>query len=307
MRPLMIVLVVVALSIAVVTAYLIRNLLSTQPPQTAPVAAPVQTVPTQKVLVAARDIASGGVLMEEDVRYEEWPQTLIDKRYIAKIGTEDPKARVIGSVAARHIQAGEPLTGTAVFRQDEAGQLSAMIGPGMRAVSISVSGLTAVAGFVVPGDRVDILLVTDFQDQASGTGSVTASDPLHVSEVFLRDVRVVAIDTNLRTGGVNQAGALATLEVTPKDAERLILSGLDSKFHLVLRSQISGDTLETDDLNNDVIASRAMQTYSIWAAKLGLMAKKEPEPGPEMPFDDSAAGRGVKLNRAGIIETRVFH
>lgn len=305
MRPLMIVLVVVALSIAVVTAYLIRNLLSTQPQPQAPVAAPVQTVPTQRVLVAARDIASGGVLMEEDLRYEDWPQTLIDKRYIVNTGGEDPKARVIGSVAARHVQAGEPLTGTAVFRQDEAGQLSAMIGPGMRAVSISITGLTAVAGFVVPGDRIDLLLVSSFQDQASH--NATAPDPLHVSEVFLRDVRVVAIDTNLRTGGVNQSGALATLEVTPKDAERLILAGLDSKFHMVLRSQISGDTLETDDLNNDVIASRAQQTYSIWAAKLGLMARKEPEPSPDIPFDDSAAGRGVKLNRAGIIETRVFH
>lgn len=301
MRPLMIVLIVVALGIAGVTAFLIRNLLTQQQP--APVAAPQQTVPTQRVLVAARDVAAGGVVIEEDVRYEEWPQSLIDKRYIVHTGGEDPKGRVIGSVAARHIQAGEPMTGTAVFRQDEAGQLSAMIGPGMRAVSIPVSGLTAVAGFVVPGDHVDVLLITAFKDRDKEEAADTS---LHVSEVFLRDVRVVAIDQNLRTGGVAQNGGLATLEVTPKDAERLILSGIDSKFHLVLRSQISGDTLETDGLNNDVLASRAMQTYSVWASKLGLMAQK-PEPKDEVPFDDSAAGRNVKLNRAGIIETRIFH
>lgn len=298
MRPLMIVLVVVALGIAGVTAFLIRNLLTQQQP--APVAAPQQTVPTQRVLVAARDVAAGGVVIEEDVRYEEWPQSLIDKRYIVHTGGEDPKGRVIGSVAARHIQAGEPMTGTAVFRQDEAGQLSAMIGPGMRAVSIPISGLTAVAGFAVPGDHVDVLLITTFKDRDKDEAADTS---LHVSEVFLRDVRVVAIDHNLRTGGVAQNGGLATLEVTPKDAERLILSGIDSKFHLVLRSQISGDTLETDDLNNDVLASRAMQTYSVWASKLGLMA----QPKDEVPFDDSAAGRNVKLNRAGIIETRIFH
>lgn len=265
-------------------------------------AAPQQIVPTQKVLVAARGVATGGVLIEEDVRYEEWPETLIDKRYIVHTGGEDPKGRIIGSVAAREIQAGEPLTGAAVFRQDEAGQLSAMIGPGMRAVSIPISGLTAVAGFVVPGDRVDVLLVTSYKD-------ATKVDPIegtfNVSEVFLRDVRVAAVDANLRGGGVHQPGGLATLEVTPKDAERLILAGITGRFHLVLRSQMAGDTLETDDLNSDVASSRAMQTYSPWAAKLGMMAEK-PEI-PEQPLDDSVAGRNVKLNRAGIIETRTFH
>jgi len=297
----MIVLVVVALGIATVTAFLIRNLLSQQQPAPVVAAVPQQTVPTQKVLVAARDVPAGRVLIEEDVRYEEWPQTLIDKRFIVHSGGDDPKGRVIGAVSGRHIQAGEPVTGAAVFRQDDAGQLSAMLGPGMRAVSIPISGVTAVAGFVVPGDHVDVLLVPAFRDRDKNE---PADSSLHVSEIFLRDVRVMAIDHNMKTGAVTMTGALATLEVTPKDAERLILSGIDSKFHLVLRSQIAGDTLETDELNNDVVSSRAMQTYSVWSAKLGLMTNK-PEM-PEIPFDESAAGRNVKLNRAGIIETRTF-
>lgn len=305
MRPLMIILVVVALGIASVTAVLIRNLLSQQQPQAAATAAPQQTVPTEKVLVAARGIGAGAVLIDEDVRYEEWPRTLIDKRYIVKTGSEDPKARVIGSVAARDVQAGEPLSGSIVFRQDEAGQVSAMIGPGMRAVSITVSDTTAVSGFVLPGDHVDVLLVTSFKD-APEDESKAIDEKLHVSEVFLRDVRVVAIDHSLHAAGAAQNGHTATLEVTPKDAERLILAGIESVFYLVLRSQIAGGTLETDELNYDVTASRALQTYSPWAAKLGMMSNK-PDSVPEAPIDDSAAGRNVKLNRAGVIETRIFH
>lgn len=307
MRPLMLVLVVVALGIAGVTGVLIRNLLSQQQQQqqTVAVAEPQVTVPTENVLVAARDIAPGAVLIEEDLRYEPWPQTLVDKRHIVKTGADDPKGRILGSIAARPIQAGEPLSGNMLFRQDEAGQLSAMIGPGMRAVAIAVSGMTAVAGFVLPGDHVDVLLVTTFKDN-NRDRETRIDNPLHVSEIFLRDVRVVAIDRNLHAAGVGQDGHSATLEVTPKDAERLILAGIQNTFHLVLRSQIAGDTLETDDLNYDVTSSRAMQTYSPWAAKLGLMSN-QPEPTPEPSFDDSAAGRNVKLNRAGVIETRIFH
>ena len=305
MRPLMLVLVVVALGIAGVTGVLIRNVLSQKQQQPVAVAEPQVTVPTEKVLVAARDIAAGAVLVEEDLRYEPWPKTLIDKRHIVKTATEDPKGRILGSIAARKVQAGEPLSGSMMFKQDDAGQLSAMIGPGMRAVSIAISGMTAVAGFVLPGDHVDVLLITSFKDN-SGDKESAIANALHVSEIFLRDVRVVAIDRHLQAGGIGQDGRSATLEVTPKDAERLILAGIESTFHLVLRSHIAGDTLETDELNYDVTSSRAMQAYSPWAAKLGLMSNK-PEPPPEVPFDDSAAGRNVKLNRAGVIETRIFH
>jgi pilus assembly protein CpaB len=305
----MLVLVAAALLIAGVTAVLIRNLLTQQQPVVA--AAPQQTVPTEKVLVAARDVAQGAVLIEEDVRYEEWPQTLIDKRYIVKTPGEDPKGRILGSIAGRKVQAGEPLTGSAVFRQDEAGQMSAMIGPGMRAVSLPISGMTSVSGFVLPGDHVDVLLVTSYKDKRKraryGEEDDSIDTTLHVSEIFLRDVRVIAVDKNFHAAGAAQDGHSATIEVTPKDAERVILAGIDGTFHLVLRSQIAGDTMETDELNYDVMASRALQTYSPWPAKLGMMNKK-PEPVPEQPtFDESAAGRNVKVNRAGVIETRIFH
>ncbi len=307
MRPLMIILVVVALAIAGVTGILIKNLLSRQAPPPTAAAVPQPTVPTAKVLVAARDIAAGAGLIEEDLRYEAWPQTLLDKRYIVKTDAEDPKGRMIGSIAVRPIRTGEPLSGNMLFKQDDAGQLSAMIGPGMRAVSIAITGLTSVSGFILPGDHVDVLLITAFKDTSkSKDGEKAIDDKLHVSEVFLRDVRVAAIDRNLHAAGVAQEGRSATLEVTPKDAERLVLAGIENTFHLVLRSQIAGDSLETDELNYDVTSSRALQTYSPWASKLGVMTDK-PEPIPELPLDDSAAGRNVKLNRAGVIETRIFH
>lgn len=293
MRPLMIVLVVLALGIAGVTAFLARNFVSkpAQPPQQA------ETVPGQRVLVAAREISAGTVVVEEDVRYEMWPGANIDKRMIVNTGSgEDPKAKVVGSVAARQILAGEPLSGTAVFRPDESGHLSAMIGPGMRAISISISPVSAVSGFVTPGDRVDVVVLMSFKDTSKGDDR--AEDKLLVTEPVLRDVRVLAVDQSLKTGQATVVGKTVTLEVTPQDADKLIIAGSSGSLSVVLRSQTAGSALEEDKLLHNVKALKSVRRYSDIAPKVGFDEDGDP--------DGAGNGRAVKVNRSGIIEVRNF-
>lgn len=298
MRPLMIVLVALALGIAGVTAFLARNFLGK--PEPAPQQVIAQPV-GQRVLVAAREISAGNILVEEDLRFEHWPSTSVDKRFIVfQAGGEDPKAKVIGSVAARRILAGEPLSGTSVFRQDEAGQMSGMLGPGMRAVSIAVSNTSAVSGFVTPGDRVDVVALMKFKDRADNGGK-PAEDELYVTETVLGDLRVLAVDQNLKTGQVALPGKTVTLEVPPKDAEKLILAGASATLNLVLRSQTTAGALDDPALYHNVAALKAMQKYSDIAAKVmgGAGAKADPS-------IEAVAGRNVKVNRAGLIDVRTF-
>lgn len=312
MRPLMIVLVVFALAIAGVTAYLARTFVSQPAPQATAPAQP--TIPTEKVLVAARDIRQGAVVVDEDLRYETWPAGAVDAQFILQSVGDDARAKVVGGVAARHITAGEPLRGAAVFRQDESGHLSGMLGPGMRAISIAITPDKAVSGFVTPGDRVDVLFVAKFKDRDKNEKE-RAEDNLWVSEVLLRDVRVLAIDNNMNSGVAAVPGKTATLEVTPRDAESLILAGLSGSLHLVLRSQTMAESLDTEGLFDNVSASKAMQTYSDLAGKMGFAAGKKKGEGedavPSLPVGgldgaEAVDGRKVKLNRAGIIDIRTF-
>ncbi len=294
MRPLMIVLVVLALGIAGVTAFLARNLVNKPAPQPQ-----AEKVVSQRVLVAAREISAGSALVEDDLRYEQWPAASIDKRFIVHTGgADDPKAQVVGSVAARHILAGEPLSGSAVFRPDESGHLAAMIGPGMRAVSIAITSTSAVSGFVTPGDRVDVVALMGFKEFDGGKGK-KSKDELLVTETVLRDIRVLAVDQNVKTGQATVVGKTVTLEVTPQEADKVIIAGRAGSLNVVLRSQTAGSALEDDKLLHSVKALRAMRSYSDIAHRLGFEGDED---------DPEGVGkrRAVTVNRSGFVEVRNF-
>src|SRR5690606_18694221 len=126
-----------------------------------------------------------------------------------------PLEDFIGTVVRHGIAAGEPITDTRMVKPGQAGFLAAVLNPGKRAVSIPVDMTTGIAGFVFPGDRVDVILthslVKESEVAADGSGSRRAS------ETILTDVRVVAMDQS--TNDQNQVASVsrvATLEVTPK-------------------------------------------------------------------------------------------
>lgn len=235
MEPKKIALLVGALMIAAVTAVMARNMF-TQQPAPAAVAA-VATGP--EVLVATRALPVGTIIEPDSFRYQPWPKDLIQNAYYLK-GTADP-ASLAGTVVRSNISAGQPVTQGSLVKPGDRGFLAAALGPGMRAVTVSVSAATGVAGFAFPGDRVDMVL----------TQSVDGEGPtLRASETIIRNVRVLATDQ--RTVPENEEGnkevrtfATVTLEVTPRIAEKIAVAQTIGQLSLSLRS-IADNAAELD-------------------------------------------------------------
>ena len=226
-----IVLLVGALIIAAVTAVMAKNMFSgASTPQAQ--AAAVQAGP--EVLVATRTLPVGTIIDAEAFRYQPWPQGLVQPAYFIRAeGGADPQS-LMGTVVRSEITAGQPLTQGAIVRPGERGFLAAALGPGMRAVTVPVSATSGVAGFVFPGDRVDLVLTQEVEGGGDGA-------PLRVSETFIRNIRVLAVDQRLNArdeqgNQVAQTVSTVTFEATPRIAEKVAVAQTIGQLSLSLRS-----------------------------------------------------------------------
>lgn len=223
--------IVAALLVAGVTAFLARGWLSAERAQlqTQQVAV-VQQVPAQAVLVAAANLPTGLFLKEEHLRWQAWPADAADPNYLLQDTTD--MAALIGSVVRRGISAGEPIIAGKIVKPGDRGFLAAVLKPGLRAVTFSISETSGVAGMVFPGDRVDILLTHELQGSEEDTGIVRRA-----SETVLENVRVLAIGQLLDDQSeVPVTGKTATIEVTPKQAEMMAVMVELGRVSLALRS-----------------------------------------------------------------------
>lgn len=226
-----IVLLVGALIIAITTALLARSMLSSSSaPQVNAAAMPDADQP--HVLVATKALPVGTILDAESFRFQPWPKDLIEQVYYLK-GQADP-AKLAGSVVRNDISAGQPLTQGSLIKPGDRGFLAAALGAGMRAVTVPVSAQSSVAGFVFPGDRVDLVLTQSVSGGGDGA-------PLKVSETILRNLRVLATDQRTDAMGpdgkpVVQTYSNVTIEVTPKIAEKIAVAQTVGSLSLSLRS-----------------------------------------------------------------------
>ena len=210
-----IVLLVVALIIAGGTAFMAKTMFSqASAPQVAASVMPAKDGP--QILVATRSLPVGTIIEADSFRYQPWPSELIENAYYLK-GEADP-ASLQGTVVRAAVTAGQPLTKGALVKSGDRGFLAAALGPGMRAVTVPVSAQSGVAGFVFPGDRVDLVLT----QTVSGDGNGPA---LKTSETFIRNVRVLAVDQSTlpeddEGNKLVKVVATVTLEATPRIAEK---------------------------------------------------------------------------------------
>lgn len=165
-----------------------------------------------------------------------------------------PKAQFVGAVVREPFMAGEPIVARKLVRAGESGYLAVVLQPGMRAMSVSVSVETAAGGFILPGDRVDVILAREVEVKAEG-GSRNA----FISETVLRNIRVLAIDqvTQPDKGATTVVGATATLELSSPDSESLALAQAQGKLSLTLRSyaDASGPSGRTPEVARDAQAA----------------------------------------------------
>ncbi|MFC0634452.1 Flp pilus assembly protein CpaB [Brevundimonas balnearis] len=146
------------------------------------------------------------------------------------------KADFIGAVVREPILAGEPIVGRKIVRAGDSGYMAAYLEPGMRAMAVSVTVETAAGGFILPGDRVDVLLTREVT--LGNVGTQEADRSRFASSTVMQNVKVLAIDQTTQADEDEQAvvGATATLELSPRDAEALALAKSEGELSLVLRS-----------------------------------------------------------------------
>lgn len=224
---------IVVLGIALLASgaavYLVRGLTAPAPQQEA--AAPA--VDMVKVLVAANDINVGAALGAQDMRWQDWPASASSTLYILERDQPNGMQDWTGAVARAPFIAGEPIRPGKLIKGNGSGFLSAMLPAGMRAVATKIAVDTAAGGFILPNDRVDVVLTRRDADLAKQTGAEAWT-----TETILKNVRVLAIDQTVedKDGQKVITGSTATLELAPQQTEVLALGKEMGSISLSLRS-----------------------------------------------------------------------
>ncbi|MCX7296580.1 MAG: Flp pilus assembly protein CpaB [Hyphomicrobiales bacterium] len=212
-----------------------------KPPET-PVAAPVKP-DTIDILVARSDIAMGQTVSPGEIQWQPWPANAATGNFIRKSDRPAAIENLSGQIARVPFVAGEPIREAKLVNAKGSGFMAAILPQGMRAMSIQISPETGAGGFILPNDRVDVVL------SRRGNGDKTAE--ANASETVLNNIRVLAIDQNIeeKNGQKVVIGKTATLELTPGQVETLSLSQQIGMLSLSLRSitDASQQTESTDD------------------------------------------------------------
>ncbi len=205
---------------------------SEKPPEVKVATAP--KVVSVDVLVAKSDIAMGQTVSPGDVQWQEWPAIAGTGNFIRKNDRPNAIEMLSGSIARAPFVAGEPIREAKLVNAKGSGFMAAILPTGMRAISTQISPETGAGGFILPNDHVDVILTRRQADaDKAATGGAT-----HSSETILTNVRVLAIDQTVeeKNGQKVVVGKTATLELTPNQAETLVLSQQLGTLALALRS-----------------------------------------------------------------------
>ena len=330
MRPSVIMLAVIAIVLAGAAAFLVKVFLEKQGQPV--VVQEEKPKGVAKVLVASRTINPGEILASKDVTWAEWPKALVEDRmideseFVVPTATVPPTqvglvvrpeegdtkkksdgveesassgpadSAVIGAVARRRILANEPISPDQLIHRGDRSVGSAVVSPGMRAVSLKISPANASGGFIVPGDYVDVMLSIEWKLEATDEKGNKLPDGFALrlpdgdqmvevtTETVLRNVKVLAIDQSLGHNaeeGAADVGKTATLEASLSDTEKLLTASKLGTISLVLRSMVveaqpqdEVDAFEDPfNFTTDVATSRAYgamhSTSSLYGARGG--------------------------------------
>lgn len=234
---------------AIVLAFVVRGMIGGEP---APAPEVIETAAVTKVLVAKQDLPVGTRITPSMIGWQDWPSDAVNDVFItdgarpaaaakgaekvAEKAEEVAKAVISGpgaiaafdgAVVREAMMAGEPVLARKVLRGGEGGFMSVVLQPGMRAVAVPIAAESAGGGFILPGDRVDVIHSRETPDGSAWT-----------SEVLMQNLRVLAIDQSAEPAEDSNTmiGAVATLETPAADAAILARALADGETTLALRA-----------------------------------------------------------------------
>jgi pilus assembly protein CpaB len=211
--------------------------------------APVAQFETTDVLIAKSDIGMGTAISSQDLQWQAWPAATTGESYITKKDKPNAIEELGGAITRAPFTAGEPIREAKLIRANgAAGFMAAILPSGMRAVSTEISPETGAGGFILPNDRVDVILSRRPRDDAKAN----ALPP--VSETILTNVRVLAIDQTVeeKNGQRVVVGKTATLEIAPRQAETLTQARQLGTLSLALRSLLDASKMSEEDHRREI-------------------------------------------------------
>ncbi|MGE0562990.1 MAG: Flp pilus assembly protein CpaB [Pseudolabrys sp.] len=238
-------------------------------------------VATQTIVVAAQPLRFGSEVKAEMLKEIEWPATTLPAGAFAKVSDLLGNGR---RLVLSPVEPNEPVLAVKVTGPGERATLSALVRPGMKAVTVRVNDVEGVGGFVLPGDHVDVVLTRQIEK-----GSATA-------EVVLQNARVLAVDqiADQRAAKATVAKSV-TLEVDTLDAQKIWLASSVGSLSLLLRK--AGETAENKtrkitlkDLSSEILGGSKGNTTTITVTRA---ANKQDYTVPVegVPADDAKAAR----------------
>jgi pilus assembly protein CpaB len=278
------------------TALIIARYLDRTGPSSSPVA---------KIAVAAVDLPLAAKIGDKDVQMVDWP-----KEHLPPGAVLEPK-ELVGRILISRVLAGQPILPAMLAAKNAGNGLAALIPPNMRAIAVRVDDVVGVAGFIHPDDRVDVLVTL----RPNRPGAETTS------KVFMQNVKVLAVGQEVETADRSRlhatAATVATLLVSPTDAERLTLAASEGRLILTLRSWTDSQPVDTDGaqpsglLGEPVAAGPAPagppQPHVALAGRRGRGGKQMPAPPPAtLPTGDAPKPDVVEILRGDRFEQRNF-
>ena len=220
----------VALGSAALAAFLAKGLLT---PQEAPKQQVVEVnkVEMSEILVVKKEVRQGELIARDALGWQNWPSDSVRKGMITKAANAKAQDKFIGAHARIPLFEGDPVNEKKLVVAGSNGFMAAILPKGRRAVSVRISEATGAGGFILPNDRVDVLVTR--KQTFEGTGATT------VSELVISNVKVLAVNQTLgqnKDGEQYVIGKTATLELEPKQAEVLAKVETSGQLTLSLRS-----------------------------------------------------------------------
>ena len=252
MGPARIALLAVAAIAAIGLAFIVRGMVTPQRPEALAAAPPPQ--PVVQVLVAKRELPIGTRLTPADLGWQPWPANALNAAFVTDgaapalpakmpdkavqkaaraandlVMPQGPIQAFEGAIVKEALAEGEPVVARKVVRAGQSGFMAVVLQPGMRAMAVPINAETAAGGFILPGDRVDGL-----QSRQDSRGGAKAM----LTEVLMRNVRVLAIDQNIEPAKDSRTivGGVATIEVPAADVEVIARGKAQGEMQLALRS-----------------------------------------------------------------------
>lgn len=251
----------VVLTIAIGAGGIAAYLASGSEPKHVSVAAPVVQMETTEVLVAKSDIGLGQTITANELQWQVWPAATASSSFIRRKDRAEAVKDLTGSIARSPLLAGEPVRETKLVKSDGSGFMAAILPSGMRAISTEISPETGAGGFILPSDRVDVLL----SRRQKSTEANGAGQEIVTSNIILSDIRVLAIDQTVeeKNGQKVVVGKTATLELKPRQAEALARARQSGTLSLALRSLVDANKAKniTEAEADEVLDEKLVTIY----------------------------------------------